>query len=186
VREGVLRREQSHHEMPFNANALCSTHACSVIKRASKSNVTPESLPQSLLILKNIPLRTYILLIQLLPSIELSNMTSSSADVSNLTEEQQLALQQFTAVTDQGHEAAIPLLKRCQWNVQVTIELHIANYNVLIDDLDSNIPILRRRARRPHRRRSRKWASTSRYQAAGSSHEQLLLNSLVFITQQRS
>lgn len=46
-------------------------------------------------------------------------MASSGADLSRLTEEQQLALQQFTSVTDQGHEAAIPLLERCQWNVQV-------------------------------------------------------------------
>lgn len=48
-------------------------------------------------------------------------MASSEADLSKLTEDQQLALQQFTSVTDQGHEAAIPLLERCQWNVQVRI-----------------------------------------------------------------
>lgn len=46
-------------------------------------------------------------------------MAGAETDLSRLTEEQQLALQQFTSVTDQGHEAAIPLLERCQWNVQV-------------------------------------------------------------------
>ncbi|KAF4553484.1 UBX domain-containing protein 1 [Elsinoe fawcettii] len=48
-------------------------------------------------------------------------MTDSSVDLSHLNEEQQLALQQFTAVTDQEISAAIPLLQRCQWNAQIAI-----------------------------------------------------------------
>lgn len=48
-------------------------------------------------------------------------MTSASIDLSALTEEQQLALQQFTSVTDQDLEAAVPLLQRCQWNAQIAI-----------------------------------------------------------------
>ncbi|KAI8932693.1 hypothetical protein NX059_010186 [Plenodomus lindquistii] len=48
-------------------------------------------------------------------------MADSSADMSALSEEQQLALQQYTAVTDQEIDKAIPLLTRCQWNVQIAI-----------------------------------------------------------------
>ncbi|KAF2162146.1 hypothetical protein M409DRAFT_58585 [Zasmidium cellare ATCC 36951] len=48
-------------------------------------------------------------------------MTSPSTDLSALTEEQQLALQQFTSVTDQDLEAAVPLLQKCQWNAQIAI-----------------------------------------------------------------
>lgn len=46
-------------------------------------------------------------------------MADAGVDIAQLTEEQQLALQQFTAVTDQEVKDAIPLLQRCQWNVQV-------------------------------------------------------------------
>lgn len=46
-------------------------------------------------------------------------MAEPGIDIAQLSEDQQLALQQFTAVTDQNVEAAIPLLQRCQWNVQV-------------------------------------------------------------------
>ncbi|KAF2466339.1 UBX domain-containing protein [Lindgomyces ingoldianus] len=42
-------------------------------------------------------------------------------DIGQLTEDQQLALQQFTAVTDQDVKDAIPLLRRCQWNVHIAI-----------------------------------------------------------------
>ncbi|KXT09048.1 hypothetical protein AC579_4709 [Pseudocercospora musae] len=45
----------------------------------------------------------------------------SAIDLSALTEEQQLALQQFTSVTDQNLEAAVPLLQKCQWNAQIAI-----------------------------------------------------------------
>ncbi|PNS17398.1 hypothetical protein CAC42_7081 [Sphaceloma murrayae] len=48
-------------------------------------------------------------------------MTEPSIDLSSLTEEQQLALQQFTSVTDQDVGAAVQLLQRCQWNAQIAI-----------------------------------------------------------------
>jgi hypothetical protein len=48
-------------------------------------------------------------------------MTSSEVDISQLSESQQLALEQYTAVTNQELEAAIPLLQRSQWNLQVRI-----------------------------------------------------------------
>jgi hypothetical protein len=47
-------------------------------------------------------------------------MASSEGDISQLSEEQQLALQQYVGVTDQDIQAAIPLLARSQWNVQVS------------------------------------------------------------------
>ncbi|OCL10175.1 UBX-domain-containing protein [Glonium stellatum] len=48
-------------------------------------------------------------------------MADSDVDIAQLTADQQLALQQFTAVTNQELEAAVPLLRRCQWNVQIAI-----------------------------------------------------------------
>jgi FAS-associated factor 2 len=48
-------------------------------------------------------------------------MTEANVDLSALTDDQQSALQQFTAVTDQDVAAAIPLLRRCEWNVQIAI-----------------------------------------------------------------
>ncbi|KAF2087113.1 UBX domain protein [Saccharata proteae CBS 121410] len=48
-------------------------------------------------------------------------MSTPIPDIGQLTEDQQLALQQYTAVTDQATDAAIPLLQRCQWNVQIAI-----------------------------------------------------------------
>ena len=47
------------------------------------------------------------------------NMTDTSLDIDQLSEEQRNALQQFTSVTDQDTNVAIPLLRSCQWNVQV-------------------------------------------------------------------
>jgi FAS-associated factor 2 len=47
-------------------------------------------------------------------------MAASAIDVGQLSEEQQLALEQYTSVTDQDIQAAIPLLQRSQWNVQVS------------------------------------------------------------------
>lgn len=41
-------------------------------------------------------------------------------DLDSLTAEQQIALQQFTSVTDQNLAAAVPLLQKCEWNVQVS------------------------------------------------------------------
>lgn len=46
-------------------------------------------------------------------------MADAGVDIAQLTEDQQLALQQFTAVTNQEVKDAVPLLQRCQWNVQV-------------------------------------------------------------------
>ncbi|KAF2194849.1 UBX domain-containing protein [Zopfia rhizophila CBS 207.26] len=48
-------------------------------------------------------------------------MADGGVDIAKLTEDQQLALQQFTAVTDQEVKDAVPLLERCQWNVQIAI-----------------------------------------------------------------
>jgi FAS-associated factor 2 len=48
-------------------------------------------------------------------------MAQPTVDVAALTSDQQLALQQFTAVTDQDLSAAVPLLRRCEWNVQIAI-----------------------------------------------------------------
>jgi FAS-associated factor 2 len=50
-----------------------------------------------------------------------STMTTNPTDISSLTADQQSALQQYTAVTNQEVEAAIPLLQRSQWNVQIAI-----------------------------------------------------------------
>jgi hypothetical protein len=46
-------------------------------------------------------------------------MSAPATDISQLSEEQQLALQQVTSVTDQDLDAALALLQRCQWNAQV-------------------------------------------------------------------
>jgi FAS-associated factor 2 len=46
-------------------------------------------------------------------------MATPEIDISQLSESQQLALQQYTSVTDQDFQAAIPLLQRSQWNVEV-------------------------------------------------------------------
>lgn len=51
-------------------------------------------------------------------------MAGSDFDISQLMESQQEALQTYTAVTNQEHSEAIPLLQRSQWNVQVCI-LHL-------------------------------------------------------------
>ncbi|KAF2119949.1 hypothetical protein BDV96DRAFT_514122 [Lophiotrema nucula] len=48
-------------------------------------------------------------------------MADAGVDIAQLTEDQQLALQQFTAVTDQEVKDAVPLLRRCEWNVQIAI-----------------------------------------------------------------
>lgn len=49
-------------------------------------------------------------------------MATSELDIAQLSEDQQLALQQYTAVTDQELQAAVSLLRRCEWNVQVCYE----------------------------------------------------------------
>lgn len=45
----------------------------------------------------------------------------SAPDISQLNSSQQEALQTYTSVTDQDPIAAIPLLQRCEWNVQIAI-----------------------------------------------------------------
>lgn len=45
----------------------------------------------------------------------------STPDIAQLTAAQQEALQTYTAVTDQDPIAAIPLLQRAEWNVQIAI-----------------------------------------------------------------
>ncbi|KIW34943.1 uncharacterized protein PV07_01680 [Cladophialophora immunda] len=45
----------------------------------------------------------------------------STPDISQLTAAQQEALQTYTSVTDQDPIAAIPLLQRCEWNVQIAV-----------------------------------------------------------------
>ncbi|KAK5684979.1 UBX domain-containing protein 10 [Elasticomyces elasticus] len=48
-------------------------------------------------------------------------MATPTPDLSILTPDQQLALQQFTSVTDSPSTTAIPLLQKCQWNAQIAI-----------------------------------------------------------------
>lgn len=45
----------------------------------------------------------------------------STPDISQLTALQQEALQTYTSVTDQDPLAAIPILQRAEWNVQIAI-----------------------------------------------------------------
>jgi FAS-associated factor 2 len=45
----------------------------------------------------------------------------ATPDISQLTESQQESLQTYIAVTDQDPTAALPLLQRCEWNVQIAI-----------------------------------------------------------------
>lgn len=49
-----------------------------------------------------------------------STMAGDNLDtLATLNDEQQLALQQYASVTNQEPKAALPLLKRCEWNVSV-------------------------------------------------------------------
>ncbi|RPA72565.1 hypothetical protein BJ508DRAFT_419418 [Ascobolus immersus RN42] len=48
-------------------------------------------------------------------------MASPETNLDALTEDQQLALQQFMSVTDQEPTTALPLLRRSEWNVQIAI-----------------------------------------------------------------
>jgi FAS-associated factor 2 len=49
-------------------------------------------------------------------------MAAPETDIGQLSEEQQLALEQYTSVTAQDVQSAIALLQRSQWNVQVSRE----------------------------------------------------------------
>ena len=40
-------------------------------------------------------------------------------DLDSLSQDQRSSLEQYTAVTNQDLEAAIPILQRAEWNVQV-------------------------------------------------------------------
>jgi FAS-associated factor 2 len=46
-------------------------------------------------------------------------MTDSEIDLGQLSSSQQEALNQYTQVTNQEFNEAIPLLRRSEWNVQV-------------------------------------------------------------------
>ncbi|KFX93594.1 hypothetical protein V495_00936 [Pseudogymnoascus sp. VKM F-4514 (FW-929)] len=47
--------------------------------------------------------------------------TPGEVDIGQLSQSQQEALQQYTAVTDQEVQAAVPILQRAQWNVQLAV-----------------------------------------------------------------
>lgn len=47
-------------------------------------------------------------------------MAETGPELGELSESQREALQTYAAVTNQDHSAAIPLLQRSQWNVQVS------------------------------------------------------------------
>lgn len=77
-------------------------------------------------------------------------MADSTVDVGQLSQEQQDALQQYIAVTDQETKDAVPLLQRSQWNVQVRIGLYTSPSHVVanLGLLDCHLQVLRwRRAR---------------------------------------
>jgi FAS-associated factor 2 len=42
-----------------------------------------------------------------------------NVDLDSLSQDQRSSLEQYTAVTNQDLEAAIPILQRAEWNVQV-------------------------------------------------------------------
>ena len=50
-----------------------------------------------------------------------SSSSTADAALADLTPSQIEALHQFTAVTDQQPAAALPILRRSQWNVQVVL-----------------------------------------------------------------
>ena len=75
---------------------------------------------------------TYILLylninikIHILPTHAISNMSNHDFDPMQLNESQQLALGTYTSVTNQEPSAAVLLLQRSEWNVQVHHALSI-------------------------------------------------------------
>jgi FAS-associated factor 2 len=46
-------------------------------------------------------------------------MADDEVDLSQYSPEQQTAIQQYSSVTNQNLAEALPLLERCQWNVEV-------------------------------------------------------------------
>jgi hypothetical protein len=73
-------------------------------------------------------------------------MAAPAIDVSSLSPDQAAALEQYTALTNQEVEAAIPLLERTQWNVQVcAISIATIYHDLCIDtnlSLDSYCAVL--------------------------------------------
>lgn len=55
-------------------------------------------------------------------------MSNQDFDPMQLNESQQLALGTYTAVTNQEHSAAVLLLQRSEWNVQVRHTLYILRH----------------------------------------------------------
>lgn len=53
-------------------------------------------------------------------------MSSSGIDISELSESERAVLETYTAVTSQDISEAVPLLRRSQWNVQVSTDLRNA------------------------------------------------------------
>ena len=49
-----------------------------------------------------------------------ATMSAAEVDLDQLSESERLALEQYTSVTGQDPAEAIPLLRRSQWNVQVS------------------------------------------------------------------
>lgn len=58
-------------------------------------------------------------------------MAEAEVDLGQLSSSQQEALQQYTAVTAQELNEAIPLLQRSQWNVQVGVEAALTDSTML-------------------------------------------------------
>ena len=56
-------------------------------------------------------------------------MADTDFDVGQLSGSQQTALQTYTSVTNQELSAAIPVLQRSQWNVQVRGVAHLAAFD---------------------------------------------------------
>lgn len=50
--------------------------------------------------------------------------SADEVDIGRLSESEREALQTYTTVTGQEPAAAIPLLRRSQWNVQVCCQLY--------------------------------------------------------------
>ena len=69
-------------------------------------------------------------------------MASQDFDLGQLNESQQLALQQYMSVTDQEIEAAIPLLARSEWNVQVIVLIAFDNVALTNMETDCHCKIL--------------------------------------------
>lgn len=132
---------------PLRVKDHCCIIACVHIT-PSDSSIYNHFQPRSLH--TNYP-TSYIVGYETHPASHLSGvaMADVGVDIGQLTEDQQLALQQFTSVTDQDIKDAVPLLERCQWNVQVSESTPsvVISANMAVD---RNRPLLRRRtSRRP-------------------------------------